>query len=159
MEAPANVSGWKITMLLADSAQAVGGKLYILRGGWSLTGPAPQPSALAIKFAVPWDAANVRHEVRLELVDSDGKNIEVAGPVGPQPFVVTMPLEVGRPPGILKGTPHDVPFALNFGPIPLSPGRYEWRCTIVGTNAIESCAFTVRDQPPTAQAQIALGGQ
>ena len=44
-------------MMLADSAQAVAGKLYILGGGWSMTGPAATPSALAIKFEVPWEAA------------------------------------------------------------------------------------------------------
>ena len=32
----------KVTMLLADSAQAIEGKLYILGGGWSITGPDPQ---------------------------------------------------------------------------------------------------------------------
>ena len=33
-------------MLLADAAQQLGGKLYILGGGWSVTGPQPAPSAI-----------------------------------------------------------------------------------------------------------------
>ena len=38
-------------MILADSAQVADGKLYILGGGWSITGPDPTPSAVAIKMA------------------------------------------------------------------------------------------------------------
>ena len=34
-------------MMLADAAQAVEGKLYILGGGWSVTGPEPSASAIA----------------------------------------------------------------------------------------------------------------
>ena len=138
-------------MLLADSAQAVGGKLYILGAGWSLIGPAPSPFAIAIKFDVPWDAANTRHQIRLELLSSDGQPVQVPGPVGPQPLVVTTAIEVGRPPGLARGTPLEVPFAINFGPIPLQAGRYEWRCTVEGANISESCAFTVREAPPPGQ--------
>jgi hypothetical protein len=29
----------KVTMMRADAVQAVAGKLYILGGGWSVTGP------------------------------------------------------------------------------------------------------------------------
>lgn len=131
-------------MLLADSAQAVAGKLYILGGGWSVTGPAPSPTAIALKFEVPWDAANRRHKVRLELLSTDGHSVFVPGPVGPQPMVIETEIEVGRPPGISPGTPLDLPFALNMGPFDLSPGRYEWRCTVEGAEISQSCAFTVR---------------
>ena len=31
----------KVTILLADAAQAVEGKLFVLGGGWSVTGPEP----------------------------------------------------------------------------------------------------------------------
>ena len=43
----------KVTMLLADAAQAVNGKLYILGGGWSVAGPDPTPMAIALKMEVP----------------------------------------------------------------------------------------------------------
>jgi hypothetical protein len=142
-------------MLLADSAQAIGGKLYILGGGWSVTGPAPTPSALAIKFEVPWEAANRKHTVRIELLDSDGQAVLVPGPESPTPILFQAELEVGRPPGISPGTSLDSPFAMNIGPLPLTPGRYEWRCTVVDANVSESCAFrfkephvTVRVPPP-----------
>jgi hypothetical protein len=67
----------RATLLLADSAQAIGGKLYILGGGWSITGPDPAPSAIALKVQVPWDRANHRYELLLELLDADGHPVEV----------------------------------------------------------------------------------
>jgi hypothetical protein len=140
---------WKITMLLADNAQAVGGKLYIMGGGWSLTGPAPSPSAIAIKFEVPWSKANRKLTIVLELLDSDGHPVLVQGPVEQQPLKIEAQVEVGRPPGILHGTPLDLPFALNLNPIPLKSGRYEWRCTVANEGASQTCAFTVREAPQT----------
>ena len=65
----------RATMLLADSAQAVEGKLYILGGGWNITGPDPTPSAIAVYIEVSWDLSNMRHPWSLELVDSDGQPV------------------------------------------------------------------------------------
>lgn len=144
-------SSWKIVMLLADSAQAVNGKLYILGGGWSMTGPQPMPSAIAIKFEVPWEAANRKHRIRIELLDSDGQPVMLPGPESPQPMLITADLEVGRPAGLSPGTPLDSPFAINIGPLPLKGGRYEWRCTIIEANVSASCAFTFRDEGITVR--------
>jgi len=120
-------------MLLADSAQAVGGKLYILGGGWNITGPEATPSAIAMHIEVPWDLTNIRHHWRLELVDSDGEAVEIPGPLGPQPVVLEADFEAGRPPGIRPGVGLGLPFAINLGPLPLEPdNRYEWRLTING---------------------------
>jgi hypothetical protein len=124
----------KATMMLADAAQAAEGKLYILGGGWSITGPAPYPSAIALLIQVPWDRTNEEHRFRVELVDSDGDAVALdADDNGPQPVIIEGSFEVGRPPGIKPGTPIDVPLAINVGPLPLPPGsRYEWRLSIDG---------------------------
>jgi hypothetical protein len=139
-------------MLLADSAQEIGGKLYILGGGWSLTGPDPTPSALAIKFEVPWDRANHPYEVELELVDADGEPVTVDTPDGTQPLKIGAKLEAGRPPGLKLGSPLDAAMAINFGPLPLKPDtRYEWRLTIDGKHEEGwSVAFSTRPAIPTA---------
>jgi hypothetical protein len=108
-------------MLLADAAHAIGGKLYILGGGWSVTGPNPTPSAIAIKIEVPWDEANTRHELVLELVDEDGKPVMAPTPTGSKPAHVEADFEVGCPPGIKPGTPLGVAMAINIRPLPLSP--------------------------------------
>ena len=124
----------KVTMLLADAAQAIDGKLYILGGGWSITGPDPTPSAIAAYIQVPWDRTNVEHSFRFDLVDSDGNAVELETDAGvEEPVIVEGSFEVGRPPGIKPGTSIDMPVAINVGPLPLLPGgRYEWRLSING---------------------------
>jgi len=124
----------KVTMMLADSAQEVGGKLYILGGGWSITGPDPVPMAIALKLEVPWDRTNVQHSLLLELLDEDGEPVLVPGPDdGEVPLQVTGEFEAGRPAGIKPGTPIDSALAVNFGPLPLEGGRrYQWRLSIDG---------------------------
>ena len=115
-----------VTMMLADAAQAVGNKLYILGGGWSITGPNPTPSAIALNIKVPWDQANERHRFRLELVDSDGRPVIVPVVEGEQPLVIESEFEVGRPAGLTRGTPIDFAVAINLSPFPIPPGgRYE----------------------------------
>jgi hypothetical protein len=55
--------------------------------------------------------------------------------------------EVGRPPGLKPGTPLDFPVAMNSTPLPLEPGRYEWRLTIDGQSHQDwTLAFTVRSE-------------
>jgi hypothetical protein len=121
-------------MMLADAAQEVGGKLYILGGGWSITGPDPVPMAVALKLEVPWDRTNMPHSLVLELLDEDGNAVLVPGPEEDQvPLQVTGDFEAGRPPGVKPGTPIDSALAVNFGPLPLEPGRrYQWRLSING---------------------------
>ena len=59
--------------MLADAAQSVDNKLFILGGGWSVTGPGPTTMAIALKIEVPWDQTNRRHQWRIELVEADGQ--------------------------------------------------------------------------------------
>ncbi len=122
----------KVTLLLADAAEAVEGKLYILGGGWSITGPEPTPSAIAAYIQVPWDRTNVEHTFRLDLVDIDGGAILLeTDDGGEEPVAIEGTFEVGRPPGVKPGTSIDVPLAITVGPLPLPPGgRYEWRLSI-----------------------------
>jgi hypothetical protein len=136
----------RVTMLLADAAHVADGKLYILGGGWSVTGP-PGPSAVAIYVEVPWDMTNRQLEWSLELVDSDGYPVLAGGPEGNgQPIGVKAAFEVGRPPGTPHGASIGFPLALNFPPLPLQPAkRYEWRFTIAGESREDwRLAFTTR---------------
>lgn len=125
-------------MMLADSAQEVGGKLYILGGGWSIKGPQPSPMAIAIKIDVPWTETSRRHQFRITLVGEDGEQPQIIGEDG-QPAAADIgfegDLEVGRPPGVPHGTDIDAAMALNMAPIPLIPGRgYVWRLEINGVS-------------------------
>jgi hypothetical protein len=139
-------------MMLADSAQEVGGKLYILGGGWSITGPDPVPMAIALKLEVPWDRTNVKHSLLIELVDEDGNPVIVPGSEDEQvPLQVTGEFEAGRPPGVKPGTPIDSALAVNFGPLPLEPGRrYQWRLSIDGESDEDwTLGFSTRPAGPT----------
>jgi hypothetical protein len=140
----------KVTMMLADAAQAVGGKLYILGGGWSITSPDGIPSAIALKIEVPWDEANRQHRFSLTLVNADGQPVQIKTPEGEKPIELHGNLEVGRPAGLTPGTPLDSVAAFNFGPIPLPPGgRYVWRLTIDDrTEENWQVAFSTRQTAP-----------
>lgn len=142
----------RVTLMLADSAQAVNGKLYILGGGWSITGPMPSPSAIAIKIEVPWNEANRRHTLKLELMDEDRNPVSVPTPAGNSPLVISGDFEVGRPAGLIQGSPIDTAFAFNIGPIPLAPAkRYYWHLTINGNAQNDwRLGFATRPQAQTA---------
>src|SRR5919112_2225099 len=120
----------KVTLLLADAAQSVDNKLYILGGGWSITGPDPVPSAIALKIDVPWDQTNQRHRWELALQDADGVPVFVGDDENPQAIVIGNEFELGRPPGIAPGTPLELTMAINLLPLPLPPGRYVWQLAI-----------------------------
>lgn len=119
-------------MLLADNAQAVSGKLYVLGGGWDRVAPVPTMMAIVAIIGVPWDETNAKHKWTLALQRGDGGPFPVQTPAGSQPLEVTSTFEVGRPPGIQKGQSLSVPIALNVGPITLPLGTYEWVCKING---------------------------
>ena len=121
----------RATMLLADAAQAVDGKLYVLGGGWNMMGVG-SPSALAIHIHVPWDLTNRKHNWRLELLDADGQPVVVPGPEE-RAIAMDGQFEIGRPPGVPAGADMGVSIAVNVGVLPLAAGnRYEWRLWLNG---------------------------
>ena len=134
--------------MLADSAQAVNGKLYILGGGWSITNASNVTMSIAIKLEVPWIEANTRHNLKITLVTEDeipvktedGRNCEAQGD-----------FEVGRPAGLRSGTPLDVTLAVNIARLNLSPdSRYVWRCFIDDNTRDDwQLSFSTRPAAPT----------
>ena len=95
-------------LILADAAQAIGGKLYMLGGGWDVLTintafPAQHPFAMGLGLSVPWNETNQRHNLTVEILDEDGQ----------EAAKVTGQLEVGRPPGLPMGQPQRVVVALN----------------------------------------------
>jgi hypothetical protein len=118
-------------MLLCDAAQEVGGKLYILGGGWSVTqANVPVQMALAVKLSVPWDQTNEPHQIALSLLDADGE--PVMGESG-EPIRATGEFELGRPAGLKRGTPLDAPFVASFSGVALEAGSYVWQLEVDGT--------------------------
>jgi uncharacterized protein DUF6941 len=135
----------KATMILADYAVVSDGKLTIVGGGWSQTGPEPSAFGIGLLIQVPWDQANTRHTFTVELLDADGAEVVLETEEDEQSVAFGGEFEVGRPPGLKPGTPLDFPVAVNSTPLPLEPGRYEWRLTIDGkSQEFWTLAFTVR---------------
>ncbi len=133
-------------MLLCDSAQVAEGKLYVLGGGWSMIGPDPAPSAIAMKIDVDWNDADRPHHLELFLVDADGQPVSFETPEGTHPMEFRADFSVPRPDAVPPGSPIDFAFALNLPPLPLLPNsRYTWRLMIDG-EAEESwiLAFSTR---------------
>jgi hypothetical protein len=121
------------TLILCDSAQVSEGKLFLLGGGWSVTGPGMSPMAIAMKVDVGWAEAPEAHHWELFLQDNDGNAITVETPEGPQPVEVRGDFQIGTPQGVPLGSDIPVNLAINLGPLPLPPGgRYRWVLTIDG---------------------------
>ncbi len=133
---------WGVVMLLCDYAEELGGKLYIIGGGWTHLKTAYQPSdiSLAIRFSVPWNQANEPHNITLRLLTEDGDPVrnEQTG----ENILLSGKMEVGRPAGWRPGTPLHVPLAARFGGLILEPGRYQWTLEIDGT-PLTDVAFDV----------------
>jgi hypothetical protein len=141
----------KATLILADYAVVSDGKLTIVGGGWSQTGPEPGSFGIGLLIQVPWDQANARHTFSVELLDADGSPVafdtEDEEEEGEQPVAFGGEFEVGRPPGLKPGTPLDFPVAVNSSPLPLDPGRYEWRLNIDDESRADwTLPFTVRSE-------------
>lgn len=147
--------GMKVTMWLADSAQVAEGKLYVLGGGWQVTGPAPAPFAIVGTIEVPWHLTNQEHKFRLELIDLDGNAVQVPTPEGEQPLFIDGGFSVAPSLEARKGGYVPFPFAFQFGPTPLASGsHFEWRLMINGEhNEDWRLAFSTR--PDQGQSKAA----
>lgn len=133
-------------MILCDAAVAdPTGKVNMLGAGWSLTTSPTAPHAVAILIKVPWDRTNQQIPLILELVDSDGRQVALQTSDGEQKIGGAAGIEVGRPAGVVAGTPIDASFVLNVPSLPLTSGRYEWRVSLGDDSFVAS--FGVRGKP------------
>lgn len=121
----------KLTVLLADAAQAdASGKVGALGLGWSITSAPLGAHSVVVLFEVGWHEANEQHGFVVELLDQDGS--AVLSEEGVPLVHFEGGIEMGRPPGMIKGTPLIQPWVLNLPPgMPLQPGRrYEYRVSV-----------------------------
>jgi hypothetical protein len=134
-------------MVLADGAQAVGGKLYMLGGGWThlfvpqFPGPPQAPFAIALGISVPYNLTNRRFNFTLELTNADDERVGE---------VLTAEFEQGRPPGLRPGTSQPILLAINFSADFPAPGRYTFKATLDG-ELMRQIPFEVLAQTPAPQ--------
>ncbi len=110
-------SGIAVNMLLCDSAQVTGGKLFLLGGGLATIGPKPQPLALAFHISMPWDYADTVHRWRVDLLDEDGRPVTLQD----KPLILNGTFRPQRNKNLRPGTPLGISMAINISPFPLEP--------------------------------------
>ena len=115
-------------LILADAAEVVAGKLYLMGGGWTvLTVSNPFPHrrnvGVAAAFRVPWNATNERHEFEIEFATEDGRVIGKANGG----------FEVGRPPGIPQGMDQFVQMAIGATVEFPTPGGFSVTASVAGS--------------------------
>ncbi len=99
-------------LMLADSAQVINNKLYLLGGGWdrvfvNSAFPASQPLGLAVAISVDWVETNQKHMLHLEVLrESDNEQ--------PQSLMaIDAEFEIGRAPGLRPGASQRTQLAIN----------------------------------------------
>jgi hypothetical protein len=123
-------------LAIADAAEVVNQKLYVLGGCWTVwhspVYPAPARLAIAVGIEVGWDETNQRQPVHISIVDADGNGIVPD---------ISAQVEVGRPPGIAAGVTQRALLAINAGLQLPRPGRYEVRVAVGQNGAQRTVSF------------------
>ena len=109
--------------LIADYAEIVHGKLYLMGAGWDQTTATEAPTsvrfAAAVGVRVGWDETNRAIPVAVLVEDDDAKElVRVEGAV-----------QVGRPPGLSPGSSQLAQFAINLPLTVPAFGGYRMRVT------------------------------
>lgn len=114
-------------LILADYAEIVGGKLYLMGGAWDrmTVRDAAQPMrfAVALGVLVPWNATNQTHNLRVTIEDADATQ---HGTLIESSFVA------GRPPDLKPGSTQRVLLAVVSIAAPPPAGDYALLVTIDG---------------------------
>jgi len=125
-------------VILADRAEAINGKLYMMGGGWeALTLRAPGDAAgftIAVGVSVPWLATNIEHALSIRLEDADGGMLTALG----------VTFTAGRPAQVPQGVSQRLIFAL--------PAQFAFPAA--GTYVI-ACALGERERRVPFQVTIA----
>lgn len=140
-------------LMLADRAEAVNGKLYVMGGAWDrqFVQDFAQPIwlSLAIGILVPWNATNQQHNLQVTIEDFDGR---------PLSFSLQAGFTAGRAATATPGEVQRVIMALPMVPQILpGPGKYTVKAAINGT-LMKTVEFYAAQSPPVPAAPHPLGG-
>src|SRR5207247_11050015 len=98
------------------------------------------------------DQAHADHSLKHSRPTPSGKPVKGAPPAGDRPLELGNEFEVGRPAGVKRGTPLDLPIAINLNPIPLPPdGVFVWQLSI-DDHSEEDWRLTFATRPATTHA-------
>lgn len=125
-------------LVLADRAEAVNGKLYMMGGGWDRLTPGKLPAAhtlgIALGVVIPVGTPQMDH--RLDL--------SIDGPAKPELSPSAIQFSRQNPPASMPGR---AVFGLEASIVLRAPGVYRIRVTIDGAGA-KQVEFNVEAPPP-----------
>lgn len=129
-------------LILADKAELVNGKLYMMGGGWDHLNVSELPKrksfSIAVAIEVPWTRTNEKHKMEIEITDEDHK--ESLAKIDAQ-------FQVGRPPLMPSGSSQRVKMAFTVESFEFKqPGLYVIQSSVNGTPD-RSIAFSVNPSP------------
>ena len=132
----------QVFLILADGAEAVGGKIHILGGGvdhhMAASFPTNLNATIACSFLVAWHETDRPVDVQLRILDEEGGETLSFG----------LQAVVGRPPHARMGQDVRTQIAVR-GPFPIPrPGSYLLRLRLDGVEQGPPFRFWV-DQTPT----------
>ena len=111
-------------LILADRAEAINGKLYMMGGSWDQIGVVdftkPITFTIALGILIPWNATNVDHKLQVHLLDEDGNKL----------FSVDGGFKAGRPPQLPQGAAQHNVLAIAVGAVLGGPGTFTVEATI-----------------------------
>jgi hypothetical protein len=134
-------------LILADAASIADGKLYMLGGGWTVTGPQPIPSAVVLLVDSVEPRETKRHECEIMLLHADGSPA-VLGTSRGRPDILRFQLSIVETAEAEGAVVSLLLHAIMIPPLPLIPGTdYSWRLTIDNQQRPEwTRPFTVRPE-------------
>ncbi len=148
MDTPPDALGPTVDVaLLADSVQAVRGKLYVLGGGWDTLWvprfPARHPTlAIGLRLRVPVTWSSEVINLAVELQDEDGKGLL------PRPLShdIRLPTTSPRQP---VGTDYSLIRSFTFNNLRFEhDGPYSFVISVDG-DPVSRLRFSVRERPPS----------
>jgi hypothetical protein len=113
-------------VLLADRAEAINGKLYLMGGAWDQIGVVdfsrPVTFSIALGLLIPWNATNVDHTLQLRLLDEDGATV----------LAIDGGFRAGRPPQLPQGAAQHNLATFTVAALLPHPGTYRVEASVNG---------------------------
>src|SRR5579859_2302639 len=132
-------------LIVADRAEAVNGKLYMMGGAWDRLFvqdfQQPVSFSIALSVVVPWTATNREHRVTINLQTEDGQSIEPT---------IAVAVNVGRPPTAEAGQSFRAIIVANAAFKLPGPGAYVLSASLAGSPSQRTVfyAISLSNVPP-----------
>lgn len=137
-------------VMLADAAQIVNGKLYVLGGGWDtlvVSGPFPvsRPCGLAVAFRLPGAGTLPRKTARILITDLDGTSTIATAEVQ---------FQASRPPGVDDALPQRIQIATGLNLSFPKTGTYVVTVNVEGSEVGRTRFRVVQPQPAAGKERL-----